>query len=356
MDDETCRALLPRVLGAGTEWKGYANGILTSDRPMGPFVYHSYNPFAIKPNGFVAGAGHGSTLQGPGGLWWHFGTTTISQRHIFERRLALFPARFTRTGEIVVDSYLADYPRYIDGDRELTGWMLLSRKKPVTVSSELAGFPAANAVDEEIRSWWSATTGSAGEWIQIDLGAKKQIEAVQINFADQDSTGKGISTDVYRYRLELSDDGKRWRTALDRSAQGRDAPHDYQVLPRADTARFVRLSNVHSPDGGKFSLYDLRVFGNGGGSRPAAVKGATARRNPVDERKATVRWKPARGAQFYIVRIGAAPELMTQSFQVYDGETSVQINTLNAGQAYYFAVDAVNEAGIRRAVQTARMD
>ena len=59
------------------------------------------------------------------------------------------------------------------------------------------------------------------------------------------------------------------------------------------------------------------------------MKGATATRNASDGRKATVRWKPARGAQFYIVRIGATPELMTQSFQVYDGETSVQINTLS---------------------------
>jgi hypothetical protein len=156
----------------GTEWKGYANGILISENPMGPFVYQSYNPFAIKPNGFVAGAGHGSTFQGPEGKWWHIGTTTISQRHIFERRLALFPTWFTQSGQIVSDTYLADYPRYIDGNRELTGWMLLSRKRPVTVSSQLDDRPAINAVDVEIRSWWSAKTGNPGEWLQIDLGKK----------------------------------------------------------------------------------------------------------------------------------------------------------------------------------------
>jgi hypothetical protein len=341
--------------GPGTEWKTYANGMVTSNSPMGPFTYESYSPFAIKPNGFVAGAGHGSTFQGPEGKWWHIGTTTISQRHIFERRLALFPTRFTRKGEMIADTYLADYPRYIDGNRELTGWMLLSRKKPVTVSSELSGFPAANAVDEEIRSWWSANSGNAGEWFQIDLGATKRIEAVQINFADQDSVGKGISTDSYRYKLELSNDGQHWTTALDMSAQGRDAPHDYQVLPRAAQARHVRLTNVHSPDGGKFSLYDLRVFGKGNGPLPALVRGVTAARNPSDDRKSTVSWKPSKGAEFYIVRLGTKPDLMTQSFQVYDGATSTHINTLNKDQPYYVAVDAVNEAGVRRSGAITRL-
>lgn len=339
----------------GTEWKSYANGILTATSPMGPFTYQSYNPFAIKPTGFVAGAGHGNTFRGPGGKWWHAGTTTISQRHIFERRLALFPTWFTPDGKIVADTYLADYPRYIDGNRELTGWMLLSRKKAVTVSSTLDGYPAENVVDEEIRSWWSARTGAAGEWMQIDLGARKRIEAVQINFADQDSKGAGISTDGYRYRLELSDNGRNWRTVIDRADEGRDAPHDYQVLPRAERARYVRLTNIHSPDGGKFSLYDLRVFGKGDGAPPAAVTGVSAARQPDDERKASVSWKAAKGAEFYIVRLGTAPDLLTQSFQVYDGQTSRLIPTLNRGQAYYVAVDAVNDAGIRKAGSVTRM-
>lgn len=341
--------------GPGTEWKSYANGLLTATSPMGPFTYARYSPFAIKPSGFVAGAGHGSTFRGPDGKWWHVGTTTISKRHIFERRLALFPASFTKAGELVADTYLADYPRYIDGKRELTGWMPLSRKKAVTASSTLDGFPAGNAVDEDIRSWWSARTGNAGEWYQIDLGASKRIEAVQINFADQDSVGKGISADTYRYSLQLSDDAKQWRTVIDTSGKGRDAPHDYRVLPRTERARYVRLTNVHSPDGGKFSLSDLRVFGKGDGRPPAAVGGVSAVRNPSDGRKSTVSWRPAQGAEFYVVRIGAAPHLMNQSFHVYDGAMSVNINTLTKGQIYYVAVDAVNEAGIRRAIKTVVM-
>ncbi|HEX7856183.1 MAG TPA: family 43 glycosylhydrolase [Sphingobium sp.] len=339
----------------GTQFKGYANGVVTSTSPMGPFTYESYNPFAFKPTGFIAGAGHGSTFKGPDGQWWHIGTTTLSIRHPFERRLALFPSWFTPSGQLVTDTYLGDYPHYIDGDRGLTGWMLLSRKAAVSASSVLDGFPAANAVDEETRSWWAAKTGNPGEWFQIDLGAPKQIEAVQINFADQDSQGVAISSDVYRYKLDLSDDGQHWRTAIDTSTKGRDAPHDYQVLPRADQARYVRLTNIHSPDNGKFSLYDLRVFGKGTGPLPAVVGGVSAARNPADGRKATVSWQAAMGAQFYIVRLGTSPKLRTQSFQVYDRQTSVQINSLNVTGPYYVSVDAVNDVGIRRAPDTVQM-
>lgn len=87
--------------------------------------------------------------------------------------------------------------------------------------------------------------------------------------------------------IELSRDGRVWRTALDRSVNGADAWHDYEV-PKAEHARFVRLRNVHSPDGGEFSLSDLRVFG-----RPAALNSA--------------------------VRRGVRPDLMNQNYQVYDG-------------------------------------
>lgn len=332
----------------GTEYKTYGDGVLVSDNPMGPFRYEPNSPFAFKPTGFIAGAGHGSTFQGADGRWWHAGTMTISQRFRFERRLGLFPTAFTRDGVLATDTYLGDYPHYIGGNRGLTGWMLLSRRKAVTVSSTLDGFPAGNAVDEEVRTWWSAKTGGANEWLQIDLGARKRIEAVQINFADQDSRARGISRDVYRYVLEASDDGQSWRVLIDQSAGGRDAPHDYRVLPKADQARFVRLRNVHMPDGAKFSLYDLRVFGRGNGPAPARVTSAAGARDPSDARKATISWRPAKNAEFYVVRLGTRPDLMTQNYQVYDGATTLSVPSLNAGVSYYFAVDAVNERGITR--------
>ena len=332
----------------GTEFKSYGEGVLVADKPMGPFTYQGNSPASFKPTGFIAGAGHGSTMQAADGRWWHVATMSISIRHNFERRLGLFPARFTADGAFAVDTYLGDYPHYVDGDRGLTGWMLLSRHKPVTASSSLDGFAPEKAVDEDVRSWWSAKTGDAGEWYQVDLGAAKRVDALQINFADQDSKGQGISHDVYNYRVEASLDGKAWTVIVDASAKGRDAPHDYEVLARPKQARFIRITNLHAPDGGKFSLYDLRVFGKGSAPLAGVVGGVSGARDAADPRKAVISWKAAPRAEFYVVRLGTRPDLMTQAWQVYDGKTSVDVASLTRGQTYYVTVDAVNESGIVR--------
>ena len=67
-----------------------------------------------------------------------------------------------------VDTYLGDYPRYAT-NQSLTGWMLLSLQKNTTASSTLSSshLPAL-ALDENIRTWWSAKTGActhARGWI-----------------------------------------------------------------------------------------------------------------------------------------------------------------------------------------------
>jgi hypothetical protein len=339
----------------GTQFKTYADGVLVSDKPMGPFTYAPYSPFSFKPTGFVTGAGHSSTFAGFDGRFWHIATMTISARHMFERRLGLFPTSFTKDGELITDTYLGDYPHYIGGDRGLTGWMLLSRKKTSTASSTLEGHEPGKAVDEDIRSWWSAKTGDPGEWFQIDLGGVKTIDAVQINFADEGSTAMGRSEDVYKYVLELSYDGKRWSTAIDHEMTGKDSPHDYEVLQKPVKARYLKLKNVHSPNGAIFSISDLRVFGNGHGAKPGKVTAVTATRDASDPRHLTVHWQSVPNAEFYIVRIGTTPAALIQNYQVYDQATSADIRSLNIGVGYYVGVDAVNENGITKATSVIRV-
>lgn len=48
--------------GPGTEYKSYADGVYVSDSPLGPFSPQLHNPFAYKPEGFAAGAGHGGSF------------------------------------------------------------------------------------------------------------------------------------------------------------------------------------------------------------------------------------------------------------------------------------------------------
>lgn len=332
----------------GTQFNSYADGVLVSDSPMGPFHAPDWTPLSFKPTGFIAGAGHGSTFRDLQGRWWHIATMSISVRHMFERRLGLFPIRFLADGQMVEDTYLADYPHLWTGERQLAGWMLLSYESPATASSSLEGHEPQKAVDESVRDWWSATTGDAGEWLKIDLGSVQTIDAVQINFADEGSSAHGMNSGEYLYLLEGSTDGVHWSTIIDHRRTGRDAPHDYEELPRPVHARYIRITNARMPGNAKFSLSGLRVFGVGGEPAPAAVSGIAVSRSsndPADKRIAEVRWNGSRGAEFYIVRFGIAPDRLFESYQVYHA-TNIEIRSLNAGVRYFFTVDAVNGSHI----------
>ena len=147
-----------------------------ADNPLGPFKLASNNPCSSKPEGFINGAGHSSTFQDKYGNYWHISTMTISQKHMFERRLGLFPMFFDNDGILYTYTGFGDLPftipqKKISGPDELfSQWMLLSYKKPVEVSSELPDHPKNFASDEDIRTYWSAKTGNPGEFMTVDLG------------------------------------------------------------------------------------------------------------------------------------------------------------------------------------------
>lgn len=338
----------------GTQWKSYADGVYTAASPRGPFTYAPYSPFAHKPTGFITGAGHGNTFQDKNGRYWHIGTMVISVHHMFERRLGLFPVGFDADGQIYTNTYLADYPQKTPGSvahpekDNLAGWMLLSHDKQVSVSSELTAHPAGNAVDEEVRSWWSAETGDAGEWLAIDLGEPCDVMAVQVNFADHGTNAFGREEQhFHQYRMSASLDGRQWQMIIDKSADKKDVPHDYSELSRPVTAQHVKIENVHMPARGTFAISDFRIFGHAPGLAPGAVLESSARRDPFDPRRVQIDWRIAAGAAGYVVRYGVAPDKLYNNYQLY-GATQVSINSLNVDVDYYYVVDAFNGAGITR--------
>ena len=79
--------------------------------------------------------------------------------------------------------------------------MLLNYAKPVTASSTLGGYAPNFAVDEDIKTYWSAVSGDAGEFLTTDLGAVSTIRAIQVNYADQDATITGKVPGLYHQYL-----------------------------------------------------------------------------------------------------------------------------------------------------------
>lgn len=193
------------------------------------------------------------------------------------------------------------------------GWMLLSYGKRAQASSSLDGLPADNAFDEDIRTYWSARSDKPGEWLSVNLGRRCRMNAVQVNFAEHEATALGRQTGLYhQYRLEWSLDGKTGQMLADRSANHADVPHDYIALPEPVVGQYVRITNVHMPGGGPFSIRDLRIFGSGRGNAPAIAPRFEVHRDASDTRNAVVRWEMLRDAEGYVVRYGIAPDKLYQ--------------------------------------------
>jgi len=336
----------------GTCYTSYADGVFTSDSPTAPFTYEPYSPFSHKPSGFITGAGHGNTFQDQYGNYWRSVTMIVSVVHKFERRVGVFPAGFDEDGQMYTRTYLGDYPQFRPDTQQdpsrngLAGWMLLSYGKKAEANSSLEQCPVEYAFDEDVKTFWSAETGEEGEWLRVDLGRPCRIAALQVNFAESGLETLPQAGLLYqRYKVEASIGGLHWTMLLDRSNNDRDMPHDYVQLDRACKARYVKITNLYCPAGGKFSIRDLRLFGDSSGRPPRGVSEFSVVRNPLDERQVAVTWDEVAGVVGYVIRYGLHPDKLYHHYQVWDGE-SIMINSLNAGVDYYFTVDTFNENGV----------
>jgi xylan 1,4-beta-xylosidase len=351
----------------GTEFSGYADWVVVGDGPLGPFNRPQSDPLSFHPGGFARGAGHGSTFQDLRGNYWHVSTITIAVKNSFERRLGIWPAGFDKDGVMYCNTAFGDYPHYIPSgktrqqgtpgeDGTFIGWMLLNYKKPVLVSSTLgAAYPANDAVDEDIKTYWSAATGDPGEWIQTDLGKPAIVNAIQINYADQDATFLGKQTDIYhQYVLYASNDGKKWTVLVDKSNNRTDVPHDYIELPHPVSTRFIKMENRHIPSG-KFAISGLRVFGAGGGERPDSVKQFIVLRTEKDRRNAWIKWRPVDNAYAYNIYFGTDPDKLYNSIQVYNAN-EYWFKVMDSKKTYYFTLEALNENGVSPRRTVARVD
>lgn len=340
----------------GTQFNVYGDGVYVGKSPLGPFEYAAHNPFCYKPGGFATGAGHGSTVCGPGGIYWHFGTIHLSINYKFERRLCMFPTFFDEDGVMYSDTYFGDYPHYSPDQvsRQTTsggfrGWMLLSYGKPVKASSQLESYPVENVTDENLKTFWVAGKNDDKQWVEIDLEEVSDVYALQLNFFDYEETGFwGRMPNLrQRYLVEASVDGARWRVLVDYRNSFRDAPHNYIELDQPIEARYIRYRHHYVP-GKNLAMGDIRVFGLGRGKKPATVKGFTVVRE-ADERNARISWKSVKGAQGYNVLWGVAPDKLYSSWMVY-GDNSLDLRALTVGQKYYFAIESFNENGISQRV------
>src|SRR5436190_3870948 len=385
----------------GTEFSGYADGVVVGDGPLGPFTPQS-DPLSMKLGGFARGAGHGSTFMDNYKNYWHISTIMLSVKNNFERRLGIWPAGFDKDGVMWCNTAFGDYPHSLPNqappppkggisenptissrDNELNdspkapplegsgeafplggggagsfmGWMLLNYNKPISVSSTLGGYHANNANDEDIKTYWSAVTGNKGEWIQTDLGNVSTVNAIQINYADQDvdSNRFGKINDQYhQYVLSYSNDAKKWTVLVDKSSNKTDVPHEYVELEKPVQARFIRLENIHMPTG-KFAISGLRVFGNGNGEKPGDVKTFFVLRTEKDKRNGWIKWGPVNNAFAYNIYYGTAPDKLYNCIMVLQNN-EYWFKGMDKLKTYYFSIEAINENGVSKRSETIKVE
>ena len=340
----------------GTEFSGYADGVYVGNNPLGPFEYQPHNPFSYKPGGFARGAGHGGTYQDDNNQYWHVSTIGICVKNNFERRIGIWPSGFDEDGVMYSNTAYGDYPTFLPSQKKnhlnehFSGWMLLNYNKPIQVSSTLGGFQANFAVNEDIKTYWSAKTANKGEFIISDLGEMSTVNAIQINYADQDVDlmGKPDKTDGHKYILYSSNDGKNWKIIVDKSKSVKDVPHEYIELQVPIKARFLKLEN-HGMPTGKFAISGFRAFGKGSGQKPKEVQNFVPLRSAPkikgERRNVWFKWQQEPSADGYVIYFGKSPDKLYGSIMVY-GKNEYYFNGLDRSDVYYFQIEAFNNNGI----------
>jgi hypothetical protein len=340
----------------GTEYNIYCDGVYVSDSPLGPFVLARNNPFSYKPGGFINGAGHGSTMKDRAGNFWHTATMRISCNDNMERRLGLWKAGFDEDGALYCDQRYGDWPAAMDTPAfTKPDWMLLSYGKRVKASS---GAGTENVTDENIRTWWKASSAQSGEWVEVDLGKAYDVKAVQINFADDNvqaemPEGAGVSvayderyidrnSGYTRWLLEGSVDGQQYFTVYDKRDAQSDLSHDFLIIEESRQTRYLRLTVIQLPYNQIPCVSGIRVFGADNGTAPK--KPAQVVVEKTGEMDIEVSWEKTDATGFNILW-GYAPEKLYHSYMVF-GKHKQHIGALIKDEPLFVRVDAFNESGI----------
>lgn len=293
---------------SGTQWKTYAEGYYTATSPLGPYTYASNNPLLRKTDGLVTGTAHGSIVQIPGkDEWWQFYTIVLSNPP-GGRRIGMDKVTFDADG--LMYCTVTDTPQPAPGKQAKAG---VPASIPVTInkinamnalskfSSQQAGYPAAFAVDNYSGTVWMPETTDTQPVITVELSPATRFDVVQHFTVDGmrvmfsgGRRGFGFGSapvlPVYKYKLEVSSDGEKYTTVLDKT--GNKVPKDthYEEFSPVN-CRFVRLTITEWPSNGPLGVIDFTVFGYPDGWDAAAVATPVFSNLPLD--RETPRQRPA---------------------------------------------------------------
>jgi len=130
----------------------------------------------------------------------------------------------------------------------------LGRANPTRASSEALGHAARFANDGDPDTFWKAADNDTNAWVCVDLERNANVSCVKLTFPVAGN---------WRYRIEISDDGKAgWRLLVDRTqTTSTDKMRaDIGENPSAP-GRFLRIAIVGSPANQPPALAEVEAIG-----------------------------------------------------------------------------------------------
>lgn len=128
----------------------------------------------------------------------------------------------------------------------------LGRDNPTRASSEASGHSGSMANDGNLATFWQAADGGEDSWWQVDMERVVELTQAKLIFPAEGA---------WRYRIETSEDGSKWKFAVDKTGTDSTAKERTDKFPSGTIARFVRVTFTGLPPNTSAALVEVRFTG-----------------------------------------------------------------------------------------------
>ena len=229
-------------------------------------------------------------VTGPDGNIWQFYTVVLRSGG---RRIGMDRVIVDKNGNLSCE--VTDTPQWAPGvvsdpTKGDSGSLIVSIGKTTmstgegfpgqakVASSEKPGRGPEYALDNSTATWWEPADDDANPTLTICLSPAVDRDRVQTFQIDGSrilfggGNGRGFSRSageaIYKYKIEVSMDGKDYRTVLDKSANNGSRNVVFDEI-RPVECRYVRLTLIDWPKSSPLSILDFSVFGKATGYSPS---------------------------------------------------------------------------------------
>lgn len=145
------------------------------------------------------------------------------------------------------------YRRFESGSPGTQGVAAFGLLNPTLASTEAPGHSARFANDGNPVTFWQAADSLPGAWWEVDIERIVAITGIKLTFP-----GEG----GYRYKIEISEDGKTWRAAVDQTHGAATDKERTDPVPAGAVGRFVRVTFTALPPGKPAALAEASISGS----------------------------------------------------------------------------------------------